>query len=289
MKLAGFARQKRCVLGSFTLHSTSKFGVGDGDMRLKTGSVLAVVLGVAATTLATGQLASATDLAPVRRAPPPAAPAYVPAPVFSWTGFYIGGNLGAAWTHVDVADSFGDGFSRSQEAVFTGGGQVGANYQWNWLVVGVEADFDWLANNHNSSDTFVGPGGDSFRLSANDRWITMLAGRVGVAFNTLPNWLFYGRGGGGWVGANDITLTNVTTGESFSTSNSNSKSGWLVGGGIEWAFAPNWTAKIEYNKLFLDSSSFTVQSGPLTGDVVNIFHRDVQTLTVGVNYLFNWH
>ena len=173
-------------------------------MRLKTASVLAVVLGVAATTLATGQLASATDLGPVRKAPPRAPAAYVPPapPPFSWTGFYIGGNVGAAWTRGDVADSFGDSFSNSQRAVFAGGGQVGANYQWNWLVVGVEADFDWLANNHNSSNTFVGPGGGSFQLSANDRWITMVAGRVGVAFNTLPNWLFYGRGGGGWVGVN---------------------------------------------------------------------------------------
>jgi len=259
-------------------------------MRLKTASVLAVLLGVAAATLATSQLASATDLAPVRRAPPQAPAVYAPPPPpFSWTGFYIGGNLGAAWTHSEAADSFGDSFSNSQKAVFAGGGQVGANYQWNWLVVGVEADFDWLANNNNSSNTFVGPGGHSFQLSANDRWITMVAGRVGVAFNTLPNWLFYGRGGGGWVGVNNPTITDVTTGNSLSISNSNSKSGLLVGAGIEWAFAPNWTAKIEYNKLFLDSSSFTVQSGPLTGDVINVFDRDVQTVTVGVNYLFNWH
>jgi outer membrane immunogenic protein len=249
------------------------------------------LLVAAAIGLATSQLASATDLGPVRRPPPQAPVAYVPPPPppFSWTGFYIGGNVGAAWTHGDVTDSFGNSFSNSQQAVFAGGGQVGANYQWNWLVVGVEADFDWLANNHNSSNAFVGPGGHSFQLSANDRWITMVAGRAGVAFNTLPNWLFYGRGGGGWVGVNNPTLTDVTTGNSLSISNSNSKSGLLVGAGIEWAFAPNWTAKIEYNKLFLDNSTFTVAPGILGGDVVTVFHRDVQTATVGINYLFNWH
>jgi outer membrane immunogenic protein len=248
------------------------------------------LLGAAAIGLATSELASAADLGPVKRAPPQAPAAYIPPPPppFSWTGFYIGGNVGAAWTHGEAADSFGFGFSNSQQAVFAGGGQVGANYQWSWLVLGVEADFDWLANNHNSSNSFVGPGGHAFQLSFNDRWITMVAGRVGVAFPTLPNWLFYGRGGGGWVGANNPTLTDVTTGNSLSISNSNSNSGFLVGGGIEWAFAPNWTAKIEYNKLFLDNSSFTVQSGVLTGDTVNFFHRDVQTVTVGVNYLFNW-
>ena len=103
-------------------------------------------LATAVAALLTTQLASAADLGPVRRAPPPAAPAFVPPPVFSWTGFYIGGNVGAAWTQGDVSDSFGNSFSNSQKAVFAGGGQVGANYQINyWLVVGVEADFDWLA------------------------------------------------------------------------------------------------------------------------------------------------
>jgi len=248
-----------------------------------------ILLVGAAVALTAGQIASAADLG-VKRAPPPVAPAYVPAPVFSWTGFYIGGNLGAAWTSGTVTDNFGNSFSKSQQAVFTGGGQVGANYQWTWLVLGVEADFDWLANNNNSSNAVSTPIG-ALQFSANDRWITMLAGRVGVAFPTLSNWLFYARGGGGWVGVNNPTITNVTTGGSISTSNSNSNSGWLVGGGIEWAFAPNWTAKIEYNKLFLDNRSFTVAAGTpfIGGDVITLFNHDVQTVTVGVNYLFNWH
>jgi outer membrane immunogenic protein len=185
------------------------------------------------------------------------------------------------------SDSFGDSFSNAQKAVFAGGGQVGANYQFNWLVVGVEADFDWLANNSNSSNAVFVPGVGSLQFSANDRWMTTLAGRVGVAAN---NWLFYAKGGGGWVGVNNPTLTNVTTGGSISVSNSNSNSGWLAGAGIEWAFAPNWTAKIEYDFLGLNNSSLTVPVGtPLIGgDVITVTNRDVQTLTVGINYLFNW-
>jgi len=92
--------------------------------------------------------ALAADLPP-RPAPAPYIPAVVP--VYNWTGFYIGGNAGAAWTKINVNDSLGDSWSNSQQAVFAGGGQVGANYQFNWLVVGVEADFDWLSNNHNST------------------------------------------------------------------------------------------------------------------------------------------
>jgi outer membrane immunogenic protein len=247
------------------------------------------LLVAAAVSLTASQLASAADLGPVRRAPPQAPAAYVPPPpVFSWTGFYIGGNLGAAWTQGHASDSFGNSWSNAQQAVFAGGGQVGANYQFNWLVVGVEADFDWLANNHNSSNAVDTLTGHALQFSANNRWITTLAGRVGVA---ADNWLFYAKGGGGWVGVNNPTLTDVTTGGSISISNSNSNSGWLAGGGIEWGFAPNWTARIEYDFLGLNNSSLTVPVGTpfIGGDVVTVTNRDVQTLTVGVNYLFNWH
>ena len=227
--------------------------------------------------------AFAADLPP-RPAPAPYIPAVVP--VYNWTGFYIGGNAGAAWTKINVNDSLGDSWSNSQQAVFAGGGQVGANYQFNWLVVGVEADFDWLSNNHNSSNAISTPIG-ALQFSANDRWITTLAGRVGYA---ADNWLFYAKGGGGWVGVNNPTLTNVTTGGSISVSNSNSTTGWLAGGGIEWGFAPNWTARVEYDFLGLNDSNFTLPSPPAGGPTVITTHDvHVQTATVGINYLFNWH
>jgi outer membrane immunogenic protein len=233
-----------------------------------------------------GGTAFAADLPP---APPARAPAYVQpiAPVFTWTGFYIGGNLGAAWTQGKLSDSFGNSWSNSQQAVFTGGGQVGANYQINWAVIGVEADFDWLANNHNSSNAvFLAPIGP-VQFSANNRWITTLAARFGVAADT---WLFYAKGGAGWVGVDNPTITNVATGGSISVSNSNSNVGWLAGGGIEWAFAPNWTTRLEYDFLGLSSKSYTVTAPgfpAINNDVLTLSNRDVQTLTVGLNYLFH--
>jgi outer membrane immunogenic protein len=237
----------------------------------------------AAITVIATQLASAADLA--RRAPP--APAYVPppVPVFTWTGFYVGGNLGAAWTQVNVTDSLGNSWSNAQQGVFTAGGQVGANYQFNWAVVGIEADFDWLANNHNSSNAVSTPVG-ALQFSANDRWMTTLAARFGVAAN---NWLFYAKAGGGWVGIGNPTLTNVTNGGSISVSNSNSTTGWLAGAGVEWAFAHNWTAKLEYDFLGLNDSNFTVTAGPpaINGDVIHTHDVHIQTLTVGLNYLFH--
>src|SRR5262249_44982078 len=241
--------------------------------------------------------AFAADLPPS----PPRAPAvYVPAvvPVYNWTAFYIGGNLGAAWSQGKVSDSIGNSWSNSQQAVFTGGGQIGAQYQFNWAVLGVEADFDWLANNHNSSnaiDTKIG----AIQFSANNRWLTTLAARFGVA---ADNWLVYAKGGGGWVGVGNPTITNLTTGGSISVSNSKSNSGWLAGGGVEWAFAPNWSARLEYDFLGLSSQSHTVTGTiplgagtPACGvalgcpftDTLTVKNRDVQTLTLGINYLFH--
>ena len=68
----------------------------------------------------------------------------------------------------------------------------------------------------------------------------------------------------GWwrLGRNeDFTVTNLRTGSSFSISNDNSNGGWLVGAGVEWAFAANWSAKVEYNYLGLEDRTFTVPAG----------------------------
>jgi outer membrane immunogenic protein len=222
---------------------------------------------------------------------PPPAPVYAPPPYvpFSWTGFYIGGNLGVGWTQGNIDDTF-FGFAESinNNAAFLGGGQVGFNYQFNSFVVGVEADFDWLANNQNTGPG-IAVGATTLQASANDRWVTTLAGRFGYAFDHA---LIYGKAGGGWVGANNFTVTDVTTGASIVFSNSNSNSGWLLGGGFEWAFAHNWTLRGEYDFLGLSDRSFTVPAtfpvAALAGDTFTVHGRDVQMLTLGVNYLFNW-
>jgi outer membrane immunogenic protein len=110
--------------------------------------------------LATGLLATQAFAADLPMpAPPPRAPAaYVPiAPPFTWSGIYVGGNLGAAWNRGTVSDANGLGFTLpSKTPVFTGGGQIGANYQFGAAVVGVEGMFDWLANQNNASAGITG-------------------------------------------------------------------------------------------------------------------------------------
>ena len=98
-----------------------------------------------------GSFAVAADLPTVAPVPPPV---YLPSPplIYNWTGFYIGGNLGAGWNGGSFSDPIGNSFSPNTSAQFLGGGQVGLNYQFNnGVLVGVEADFDWLANTSNSN------------------------------------------------------------------------------------------------------------------------------------------
>jgi outer membrane immunogenic protein len=238
--------------------------------------------------LATGLLcgqALAADLPP---APPRAPAAFVPvAPPFSWTGIYIGGNLGAAWNRGSVSDAIGTGFSLpSNNAVFTGGGQVGGNWQINALVLGVEGQFDWLANQNNASaGVAVPPSGDIIQVISTDRWLTTLTGRIGLA---ADHWLFYAKGGGAWVGNQKFTVNDTTTGQSFTSSSGGWNTGWTVGGGIEWAFAGPWSAKIEYDYIKLSSNSFTVPATStfLPNDVFTTANRNIQTVLFGVNYRF---
>jgi len=240
----------------------------------------------AVTALIASGSAWAADLPPAPAPAPRAPAAYIPAPPpFSWTGFYIGGNIGAGFNHGNITDSInGASWGLNNNGTFAGGGQVGGNYQFGVVVAGVEADFEWFANNNNSGGG-VTAFGTTLSGSSNGRWLTTVTGRLGYAFDRV---LVYGKGGGAWVGSNNFTVLNVPTGASVSFSNSNSNTGWVAGAGVEWAFFNNWTAKLEYDYVGLSNYSFTVPAGfALAGDVFTSSSRNVQMVTVGVNYLFN--
>ncbi len=163
---------------------------------------------LAATALTTAGLsaASAADL-PVRAAPPVIAVA----PIFTWTGFYVGGNLGWGWrdSNNDPVILTGPGvpggleggtllFGNSNDATFTGGGQIGYNYQIGSWVIGAEADIQGINSDNNSNVVFIpGPGfagGDfvpgEFENGAD--WWGSVRLRAGVAFDRV---LVYATGG----------------------------------------------------------------------------------------------
>ena len=125
--------------------------------------------------------------------------------------------LGAGWNHGNISDSAGlFSWGADNSTTFVGGGQVGANYQINSVVLGIEADFDWFANNNNSSAGVpIASGaaaGSVIQGSNNGRWLTTVTGRAGFAADRL---LFYVKGGGAWVGSNNLTLTNLARGRWF--------------------------------------------------------------------------
>jgi outer membrane immunogenic protein len=249
-----------------------------------------LIAGVCA--LAAGQ-ALAADLPPA--APPPRAPAvYVPPapPPFSWTAFYIGGNVGAGWNTATISDSLtNSSWGVNNNTTFIGGGQVGGNLQFNALVVGVEADFDWFANSNNSGN---GVQVDSTFLqgSNNGRWVTTVTGRLGVAIDRL---LLYAKGGGAWVGSNNLTLTNVSGTGNYAFTNNNTNTGWTAGAGVEWAFVDNVSARLEYDYVGLSDQTYTIPStfptGPngtvFAGDTFSSTSRNIQMLTLGINVLFH--
>ena len=138
------------------------------DARLrghdKSGNCLKRLACVVALSVAGGTAALTAELPPPV-APPPSAPAaYIPvAPPYNWSGFYIGGNLGAGWSSPGSAnDTFGSTFGTTTSTSFLGGGQVGVNYQfWSFFVIGAEAMFDWLPNTQNTvsvTNTTIVPG-----------------------------------------------------------------------------------------------------------------------------------
>jgi len=242
---------------------------------------LLVGIASAATVLAAAGSARAADMAVKAPLPP------VAAPLFSWTGFYLGANLGAAWAQRNVTDLFGNTFSRNSDARFIGGGQLGYNWQTGSFVLGVEGDIDGIVSNNNNGATVVIGGVGPFAVtSSNANWVATLAARFGWA---VDHWLFYGKAGGGWVGnTGGFTVTNVATGASVGSGGGSSTGGWLVGGGVEYAINNNWSVKGEYDFIGLGHRNFAVPV-VVGGGLVDTFtssSRNVQMVKFGFNYAF---
>ena len=148
-----------------------------------------------------------------------------------WSGIYVGGNIGGTWGRTNVQiPAYPANFNISSSS-FSGGGQIGANWQTSdWLLLGVEGDISAmnLAGSHLSG----GPPGERFTARYDLRYSAR--GRIGIVDD---NTLFYVTGG--WVGT-DLARANFIP--LAAGVRSDTLSGWTAGGGIEWAFDPNWIA-----------------------------------------------
>jgi outer membrane immunogenic protein len=191
---------------------------------------------------------------------PVKAPAF--APPFSWSGCYIGGNVGGAWADVDQSVNVREivviqSSGRSSSAI--AGVQAGCNWQStpNW-VFGVEGDFNWL-NLKRSHDFTSTSGEDSVGSQTTKlRWLTTVRARLGYAWDRS---LFYVTGGLAGGGVKSSASAAFVGGNSiFSVSTSDTRWGWTVGAGYEYAFTRTISGKLEY--LHFDLGSINTASGP---------------------------
>jgi outer membrane immunogenic protein len=231
-----------------------------------------MLLAAAAIGLAASQ-ASAADL-------PRRAPAYIPPPPppLTWTGCYLGGNIGGAFG--DASVTVGGGEVSSNGSGFAGGAQVGCDYQFagGW-VLGIRNMFDWTSNNRSGTIGF-GPLAGGV-VNFNNQWFDTLTGRIGYAVQ--PAWLWYFQGGAAWAHhSTDITFGGVQVGQG-----SNTRTGWTIGGGVEWMFAPHWSVFLEGNWMDFGGNSGTIVT-PVACPAGCSFNTSATQATVllGVNYRF---
>jgi outer membrane immunogenic protein len=241
---------------------------------------LSTALIAAATAIALTQMASAADL-------PRKAPAYAPPPppaLHNWTGFYIGGHLGAARSKLKTGALVSeagepDEITTDNNNGYIAGGQLGFNWQFGqWLVLGLEGDLGYLGLENRAPFPVGGTPEDEFRTKFG--LYGTATGRLGLSFDRL---LVYGKGG--FVFAKvDHSATDFEDPEE-SVSFDKTRTGWTAGGGLEYAFTPNWSAKIEY--LYMDFGDLT---RPNPGDASEsiLFDNRVQTVKLGINYKFDW-
>ena len=212
--------------------------------------------------------ALAADLAarPYTKAPPP-----VMAAIYDWSGFYNGVNGGGGWTH-NTWDVVGGGREGSHDSSGgTIGGQVGYRWQMGQFVFGVEAQGNWADFSGDNQSALFGT-----RNRTKTDAFGLFTGQVGYAFNNV---LVYAKGGAA-ITSNTYTITNAATG-AFLGSNDNTRWGGVVGAGLEYGFAPNWSLGVEYDHLFMDRQ--TVSFGALGSDSIK---QDADLFTARLNYRF---
>jgi outer membrane immunogenic protein len=230
---------------------------------------------VAVAALMVGGLANAADM-PAYKAPPPVAAYY------DWTGLYFGGFAGAAWgdsewSNLDlVPGPAGQVNPRFSGALF--GLQVGVNYQIASWVIGAEADYGWT-NGRGSRSCPLGLGNLLTCHSDLDA-IATYTGRIGYAWDRA---LTYVKAGGAWSkGEHSVTLNTPIgglLGGQVLESVQDNRTGWTVGGGMEFGFTPNFSAKAEYDYMDFGTKRLT-----MTGNDFADFKRQIHAVKIGLNY-----
>ena len=249
-------------------------------------------IGLAAVAAMIGTPVLAADMAV--KAPPP-----LPPPVYSWTGFYGGAEIGGGWasqqttivTQSSATPAFPVGavLNPINMSGVLGGLYGGYNYQVNQVVFGIDGDYTWANLKGTGSDISPIPGnGDVSNHWDRMNWVATVTGRLGYAWS---NWLFFAKGGWAWAGFDGFTTTNSPAGALLNSSTTSStRNGWTVGGGGEWGFAAHWSAKLEYDYVGFNTSTTAItETSAATGAVTFPIRSTTSHLNMvkaGVAYRF---
>ena len=241
-----------------------------------------LLAGVAAATMLAAGSAFAADLPSRKYAP--VAPVVV-VPVFTWTGFYVGVNAGYGWNTNNNNNAFNyyapvasqylwTGGGSSNDGGFVGGGQIGYNYQIGQFVIGAEADIQYADMGGKNHFGYGNQGMD---------WFGTVRARAGVAIDRA---LIYVTGGFAYGGGNNGNGTYYNG--AFISNSDSTTTGWTVGGGVEYAFTDNLTAKIEGLYVNLGNNgnnSAYVWNNAYSGN--NSDDTEFGVVRAGLNYKFN--
>src|SRR5436189_208116 len=246
--------------------------------KILLGAMALVTLGLAAP-------ASAADLAarPYTKAPPP-----MIAAIYDWSGFYIGINGGGGWSHkcwdrtndagLIFTPAFAEGCHDASGAV--AGGQIGYRWQASSWVFGLEAQGDWADLKGSRTSLFDIAARNQSKIDA----FGLFTGQIGYAWNSA---LLYVKGGAAVTG-DHYRVFDIPTGIQTDRANE-TRWGAVVGAGVEFGFAPNWSVAFEYDHLFMGDRNvnFTaVNTGVFTA--TDRIRQDVDLATVRLNYRLNW-
>jgi outer membrane immunogenic protein len=245
---------------------------------------LLVTVGLVA--LGTAAPASAADLAPrpYTKAPPPMVA------IYDWSGFYIGANGGGGWSHKcwDVTNfrvpvtPFREGCHDATGGVV--GGQIGYRWQSAGWVFGLEAQGDWADLKGSNVSLFIPAWTNNSKIEA----LGLFTGQVGYAWNNV---LWYVKGGAA-VTDDKYNGTVTTTGALFDSA-SETRWGGVVGTGLEFGFAPNWSVAVEYDHLFMGNRAITATSAGVLAGIpagsvfrTDSIRQDVDMVTARINFRF---
>jgi outer membrane immunogenic protein len=204
---------------------------------------------------------------------------------FSWTGFYVGANVGYAWGDVDVRDTNGGvppGPFNYDVDGFSGGVQIGYNMQVDRLVAGIELEGGYMDLGGQGRIASSNPAAFQ-RIDLNGGAYGILSGRLGVTFGSS---LFYGKAGWAYF---DGDAGQKTTNPGYVTHRTGAFSGAVYGGGWEHAFGGNWSVRVEYLHFNFgtEGGDQTSVSDPPIGFVYNNKHDlSADTVKFGLNYKF---